>query len=53
MMENIDGVKNAKPEEVCFGNVDTWIIYNLTNKKSFTTDVTNASRTFLMNLKTL
>ena len=34
MMENIDGVKNAKPEEVCFGNIDTWIIYNLTNKKS-------------------
>jgi len=35
------------------GTVDTWVIWNLTNKKIFITDVTNASRTMLMNLSTL
>ena len=34
-----------------FGNIDTWIIWNLTGEH--VTDVTNASRTMLMNLKTL
>ncbi len=50
MMENVESVKNAKPEDLYFGNIDTWIIYNLTKGKSFSTDVTNASRTFLMDL---
>ena len=35
------------------GTVDTWLIWNLTSRKSHVTDVTNASRTMLMNLKTL
>jgi glycerol kinase len=43
-----------KPEDLencCFGTIDSWIIYNLTG--NYFTDVTNASRTMLMNLKTL
>lgn len=35
-----------------FGNIDTWLIWNLTDKVHVT-DVTNASRTMLMNLETL
>ena len=41
------------PENLYFGNIDTWIIYNLTKGKSFSTDVTNASRTMLFNIHTL
>jgi len=52
MLDNIKGLKErAKRGELLFGNMDTWIIWNLTGKH--VTDVTNASRTMLMNLKTL
>jgi glycerol kinase len=37
-------------ENVVFGNIDTWVIWNLTGK--YYTDVSNASRTFLMNIHT-
>ena len=51
----LDNVKDAKAKakrgELLFGNIDTWIIWNLTGKH--VTDVTNASRTMLMNLKSL
>ncbi|KOB71529.1 Glycerol kinase [Operophtera brumata] len=47
LCDNIDAVKIAmKKNSCCFGTVDTWIIWNLT-------DVTNASRTMLMNIETL
>ena len=36
-----------------FGTVDTWLLYNLTDGKSYLTDHTNASRTLFFNLKTL
>jgi glycerol kinase len=39
-------------KKVMFGTIDTWLIWNLTNKVHVT-DVTNASRTMLMNLDTL
>lgn len=39
--------------EVCFGTVDSFLIYKLTEGRSFVTDVTNASRTMLFNLNTL
>lgn len=48
-----EGIKN---NEVIFGNMDTWLIWNLTggvNGGLHTTDPTNASRTMLMNLETL
>jgi glycerol kinase len=38
--------------DLCVGNVDSWIIWNLTKGKSFKTDVSNASRTLLMDVKT-
>jgi glycerol kinase len=53
MIENVKEIGEAKPEDLVFGTIDTWIIYNLTKGKSYYTDVTNASRMFLMDLKTL
>ncbi len=35
------------------GTIDSWLIYNITEEKQHLTDITNASRTFMMNLKTL
>lgn len=43
--------ERAKKGELLFGNMDTWLIWNLTDQH--VTDVTNASRTLLMDLKTL
>jgi glycerol kinase len=43
---------SAKPGDLLFGNVDTWLIWKLTNGSSHVTDFTNASRTMLMNLAT-
>jgi glycerol kinase len=42
----------AHPKDLLFGNVDTWLIWKLTNSASHVTDPTNASRTMLMNLAT-
>lgn len=52
MMENGSPELLLKLEknEVCFGTIDTWIIYKLTDGKTFATDTTNASRTMLMNI---
>ena len=54
-MDNVLQVKDAIKEDRCaFGTVDSWILWNLVgNKSCHATDVTNASRTMLMNLKTL
>jgi glycerol kinase len=41
----------AKDGELLFGNVDTWLIWKLTNGGVHATDSTNASRTMLMNLE--
>ena len=51
-----DIAASAKSGNVLFGNMDTWLIWNLTggvNGGAHITDPTNASRTMLMNLKTL
>ncbi|MHB1500566.1 MAG: glycerol kinase GlpK [Candidatus Dormibacteria bacterium] len=57
ILENVPGVRErAERGEVVFGNVDSWCIWNLTggvNGGLHITDVTNASRTMLMNLTTL
>ncbi|OMP01435.1 Glycerol kinase [Corchorus olitorius] len=57
LMENVDAVKAAiKSGDALFGTIDTWLIWNLTggvNGGLHVTDVSNASRTMLMNLKTL
>jgi glycerol kinase len=53
ILENVPGVaEKAAKGEVLFGNMDTWLIWNLT-AGVHVTDVTNASRTMLMNLHTL
>jgi glycerol kinase len=57
MLENIRGLrKRAENGEVLFGNIDTFLVWHLTGGADggiHVTDVTNASRTQLMNLKTL
>ncbi len=57
ILDNVDGVRaKAERGEVLFGNIDTWCIWNLTggpNGGKHVTDVTNASRTMMMNLETL
>jgi glycerol kinase len=45
-------VKGLKGRDICFGTVDSWLIFNLTKGRVHATDVTNASRTLLWNLKT-
>ncbi|NLL48729.1 MAG: glycerol kinase GlpK [Firmicutes bacterium] len=40
-------------EKFCLGTVDSWLLWNLTQGQSYATDVTNASRTQLMNIYTL
>ncbi len=53
LLDNMKGLREAAEKgEAIFGNIDSWIIWNLTGGKHIT-DVTNASRTMLMNLKTL
>jgi len=52
LLDNLPGArKRAEKGELLFGNIDTWLIWNLTGKH--VTEVTNASRTMLMNLATL
>lgn len=52
-MQN-EAVKSAlRNQEAYFGTIDTWLLYKLTNGKSYATDYTNASRTLLFNLHTL
>ena len=43
----------AERGELCFGNIDTWLIWRLSRGASFVTDYTNASRTMLLNLARL
>jgi len=57
ILENVDGVREAaEAGNAIFGNTDSWLLWNLTGGTdggAHVTDVTNASRTMLMNLETL
>ena len=57
ILDNVDGVRaRAESGDVVFGNIDTWVIWLLTGGTDggvHVTDVTNASRTMMMNLETL
>lgn len=54
LIDNVPIIKQKLSQgEVCFGTVDSFLVYKLTGGRSFVTDVTNASRTMLFNLKTL
>jgi glycerol kinase len=53
----LDNVKHARDkaakDELCFGTVDAWLLWKLTNGKVHATDVSNASRTMLYNIHDL
>ena len=54
ILENVEGArKKANEGKLCFGTVDTYLMYVLSNKKIHKTDITNASRTMLFNINTL
>jgi glycerol kinase len=57
IFDNVEGARDrAEAGDLVFGNIDTWAIWNLTggtNGGAHVTDVTNASRTLMMNLETL
>jgi glycerol kinase len=57
ILDNVEGVREAAENgEAVFGNTDSWLLWNLTGGTDggvHITDVTNASRTMLMNLETL
>lgn len=54
ILDNVEGVRErAEKGELCFGTVDTWLIWKLTKGKVHVTDYSNASRTLLFNIHTL
>ncbi len=54
LVENIpDAKEKAARHGLCFGTIDTWLVYRLTGGKSYKTDYSNASRTQLFNIHTL
>ncbi|MBP3943618.1 glycerol kinase GlpK [Sphingobacteriaceae bacterium WQ 2009] len=54
ILENVEGARaRAEKGELAFGTIDTWLIWNLTNGELHITDVSNASRTMLLNIHTL
>jgi glycerol kinase len=53
ILDNVPGVRRrAEAGELLFGTVDTWLIWKLTNGAVHVSDVSNASRTLLMNIDT-
>jgi glycerol kinase len=53
MLANVKGTRTrAARGELCFGTIDTFLIWRLTGGKSFVTDATNASRTLMFNIET-
>jgi glycerol kinase len=60
LLKNVKGLKNRSVggsrsdqyKDIAFGTIDSWLIWNLTKGRVHATDVTNASRTLLWNLKT-
>ena len=54
ILDNVEEArKKAENGDLIFGNIDTWLIWNLTRGKVHVTDYTNASRTMLYNIKEL
>lgn len=57
LLEHVDAVKKCREDgNLCFGTIDSWVLYNLTggvNGGLHITDATNASRTMLCNIATL
>jgi glycerol kinase len=54
ILDNVPGArKEAEAGNLVFGNIDTWLIWNLTKGKVHVTDYTNASRTMIYNIHEL
>lgn len=54
ILDNIEGARErAEKGKLCFGTVDSWLVWKFTRGKAHSTDVTNASRTMLFNIHTL
>jgi len=54
VLDNVDGARErAENGDLIFGNVDTWIMWNLTGGKTHATDYSNASRTLMFNIHDL
>lgn len=52
LLDNIKGLRTrAEKGDICFGTVDTWLIWKLTGGKTHATDYTNASRTLCFNIR--
>lgn len=54
ILDNVEGARQkADDGELCFGTIDSWLVFRLTRGKRHVTDYTNASRTMLFNIHTL
>lgn len=54
ILDHVPGAREkATRGDLAFGTIDTWLIWNLSGKKSFATDYTNASRTLIFDIKNL
>ncbi len=54
ILDHVEGAQErAERGELCFGTVDSWLIYKLTGGRAHVTDMTNASRTMLYNIHEL
>ena len=54
LLDHVDGARpRAERGELCFGTIDSWLIWNLTGGKVHATDVSNAARTMLFDIHSL
>lgn len=54
ILDNVKGVREkAEKGQLCFGTIDSWLLWKLTNGQLHATDITNACRTQLFNIHTL
>lgn len=54
LLQHVKGLREkAQTGEIVFGTIDSWLVYKLTGGEIHVTDVSNASRTLLLNLNTL
>ena len=54
ILDHVEGAREkADAGELCFGTIDTWLLWNLTKGGSHATDYSNASRTLIFNIKDL
>ena len=54
ILDHVNGARAAAEKgELCFGTIDSWLLWKLTNGKVHATDVTNASRTMIFNIHSM